>query len=245
MLLTRYGLREWLSISVVAALIAAAIIWLASAWSGMLWWVLIPLAVVWLALLAFFRDPVRQIPQDLPPGTMLSPADGVVSAVEKVDHHDATGGPAVIVRIFLSVLDVHLNRAPCDGQVVSIVHKPGRYLNAQTEESAKVNESNLITMRLPEGEETIGVRQVAGMIARRIVCQLSPGDALKQGQPFGMIKFGSTTELIVSRPDDVTVHVHKGEKVRAGLTTLATLRPAETTTQDSREVVAAATPPVN
>lgn len=219
MYLTRYGIREWLLISAVAALAAVGL--------GLLgwWWGLIPVGILWLGLIAFFRDPIRAIPQGLPEGSMLSPADGVISAIETVEHHEATGGPATIVRIFLSVLDVHINRAPCDAAVVAIKHQPGKYLNAQTEESAKVNEWNLITLQLPDSQEMIGVRQVAGMIARRIVCRLAIEDSLKQGQQFGMIKFGSTTELILPRPDDVTVHVGNGERVRAGLTTLATLAP--------------------
>ncbi|MHC5113127.1 MAG: phosphatidylserine decarboxylase, partial [Planctomycetota bacterium] len=186
------------------------------------WWLVLPVLVIWAAIVSFFRDPIRTIPQDLPPGVMLSPADGVVSAVETVDEHECTDGPAVIVRIFLSVLNVHVNRAPCDAEVVKLAYTPGKFLNAQTEESARVNENNLTTLRLDNGE-TIGLRQISGMIARRIVCPLKPGDRLTQGQKFGMIKFGSTAELILPRPDDVTVHVSKGEKVRGGLTQLATL----------------------
>jgi phosphatidylserine decarboxylase len=108
--------------------------------------------------------------------------------------------------------------------VVGLKHTPGKFLNAQTEESALVNESKLITMRIA-GNETIGVRQVSGMIARTIVCPLKPRQRLKRGQRFGMIMFGSTTELILPRPGDVTVHVKKGDKVRGGLTLLATLNP--------------------
>jgi phosphatidylserine decarboxylase len=126
------------------------------------------------------------------------------------------------------VLNVHVNRAPFDGEVVSLKPTPGKYLNAQTEESALVNESNLIVMRIAwpgDGTEMIGIRQVAGMIARTIVCPLKPGDRLKRGEKFGMIKFGSTTELILPRPQDVTVHVKKGDKVKAGVTVIATLKP--------------------
>ena len=221
MMLTSYGLREWLTITVIAAVIAAI---LASiGW----WWGLLPVALLWLILVAFFRDPVRPVPQDLPPGAMLCPADGTITAVERLDHHDAVDGPAMLVRIFLSILDVHINRAPCDAQVRAIVHTPGQYLHAQSAEAARVNESNLLTLRLPDerGGETIGLRQVSGMIARRIVCRLSVGDRLQQGAKFGMIKFGSATELILPRPDDVVVHVREGQKVRAGRTLLATLDP--------------------
>ncbi len=219
MLLTRYGLREWLTITIVALIVALAL--------GFLWssWAAVPVIVLWLAVILFFRDPWRKVPTELPVGAMLSPADGVISAIEQVQEHPATKGPAVIIRIFLSVLNVHLNRAPCDCEVVSLTHTPGKYLNAQTEESARVNEANLIVLRFDQemGGELFGVKQIAGMIARRIVCSLSHGDRLQRGMKFGMIKFGSTTELILPRPDDVTVLVEKGQKVKAGLTHLATL----------------------
>jgi phosphatidylserine decarboxylase len=160
---------------------------------------------------------------------MLSPADGVVRAVLDVESHEAVGGaPAKVIRIFLSVLNVHVNRAPCDCEVVSLHPRPGQYLNAQTEESASVNESNLIVLKTAAGgvgDERIGLRQVSGMLARTIVCPIKPGARLARGEKFGMIKFGSTTELILPRPTHVTVHVKKGDTVRGGLTLLATLEP--------------------
>jgi phosphatidylserine decarboxylase len=220
-MLTRYGLREWLTITIIAAALAAVAIWLQ--W----WWALAIVIIVWLALLSFFRDPPRTLPANLQAGDMISPADGVVSAVLRVDHHESTAGPAILVRIFLSVLNVHVNRSPFDAEVVALRHTPGTYHDARTEESALHNESNLITLRIDSAgrSETIGVRQVAGKVARRIVCPLTIGDRLQRGERFGMIKFGSTTELILPRPHEVTVHVAKGDQVRGGLTILATLRP--------------------
>ncbi len=239
MRLTPYGRREWMTISVLAIAAAGALAWLG--WT----WAIVLVAIIWLALAAFFRDPTRHIPDNLAPGDMLSPADGRISKIFRVDHHEATGGPAQVIRIFLSVLDVHVNRSPFDGEVVALNHKPGRYLDARSEKSAELNESNLITIRISHRrevratadadgqdarvtdiDETIGVRQVSGAIARRIVCPLKIGDRLTRGERFGMIKFGSTTELILPRPDDVTVHVNVGDTVRGGLTVLATLRPA-------------------
>jgi phosphatidylserine decarboxylase len=216
--LTRYGLREWMTITIVAVIAAVLLGWLIA------WWSAIIIAVLWLAVISFFRDPIRRVPDDLPPGAMLAPGDGVVTAVLEVDEHEATGGPATIVRVFMSVLNVHVNRSPCDGQVVALRHTPGKFLNAQTEESARVNENNLITLAV-DGDETIGVRQIAGLVARRIVCRLEKGDHLERGEKFGMIKFGSTTELILPRPEAVTVHVRKGEKIKGGVTVLATLAP--------------------
>lgn len=217
--LSFYGIREWGG-ALVIALAISAVAW----WAGW-WWLLPPVWLAWLAVAAFFRDPIRSVPTDLPEGAFLSPADGTISAVERIDAHEATGGaPAVIIRIFLSVLDVHINRSPCAATVQHCRHRPGRHLDARTAESARVNESNLII--LDRGGETIGVRQVSGAIARRIVCPLASGRRLARGERIGMIKFGSTTELILPRPDEVAVHVRLGEKVRGGLTVLAAFTPA-------------------
>jgi len=219
-MLTRYGRNVWLPILIIAATLAGGFALLHS-------WIVVGVTVaIALALLSFFRDPPRRLPANLAPGDMLSPADGVISAVLDVEHHEAVGrGPAKVIRIFLSVLNVHINRAPCDGEVVSVTPRPGKYLNAQTEESALVNESNLIVVRtnVAGAAENIGIRQVSGMLARTIVCPLAPGDRVKRGERFGMIKFGSTTELILPRPKNLVVHVKKGDKVRAGLNVLATL----------------------
>lgn len=219
MFLSRYGLRECLLITLLALAAMAAFTWLA--WT----WAIAITVIIWFALLLFFRDPVRRMPRDLAPGAMLSPADGTISAVETIEHHEATDGPAIIIRIFLSIFNVHINRIPCDGEIVRTVHRPGEYRDARTPESAQVNESNLIIMRLPS-EETIGVRQVSGAVARRIVCDLQPAQHVQHGDRFGMIKFGSTTELILPRPDDVTVQVQKGDAVKGALTIIAELRPA-------------------
>jgi phosphatidylserine decarboxylase len=152
---------------------------------------------------------------------MVSPADGVVSAVEYIDSHETVEGPAVLIRIFLSVLNVHINRVPCDCELDKTLYRKGKFLDARTNESAKVNESN--TLFLYTKGERIGLRQVSGKIARHIVCPIESGDTFAQGQQFGMIKYGSTTELILPRPVDVTVHVSKGDKVRAGITLFAML----------------------
>jgi len=216
MLLTPYGLREWGAATVVAVVLGAVFALLG--W----WWALVPVGILWLAVVLFFRDPIRRLPAGLAPGAMISPADGVISAVEHADHHDAVGGPAMIVRIFLSVLDVHVNRAPCDGVVVSTVHRPGKYHDARMPESAAENESQLTTLRCDDGR-VLGIRQISGKIARRIVCPVAPGDRLGRGQRFGMIKFGSGTELILPRPDAVEVHVRVGDKVRGGRTIVATV----------------------
>ena len=225
MALSLYGLKEWLIATIVAAVVVA--ISIAIGW----WWLCIVAGVLWIAVIGFFRDPLGRTPQTDHPHDLVSPADGRISAIERVTEHPATDGPAVIVRIFLSVLDVHVNRAPCDLTVDELIYKPGKYLDARSEESARVNESNLITMTTDSGIR-IGVRQVSGAIARRIVCPLKKGDHLQRAQRFGMIKFGSTTELILpdEGPDNPTIHVKRGDRVRGAVTILASLgQPSKTT----------------
>ena len=215
MTLTKYGWKQWLIITVVLVI---------PLWFFMVfgWWIgVVAVAALWLALVSFFRNPWRRIPSGLEAGTMLSPADGTISAIERVDHHEAIGGEALIIRVFLSVLNVHINRVPCDCTLKEMVYKPGKFLDARTEESARVNESNLLI--LDNDGEPLGVRQVSGKIARHIICPIQIGDIFTQGQQFGMIKYGSTTELILPRPGDVQVMVNIGDKVKAGLTTFCVL----------------------
>ena len=222
MTLTKYGWQQWLTITIVLAIPTAIALW--GTQFSELWWIfIVGCCGLWLALVSFFRNPWRIIPKDLPEGMMLSPADGVVSAIEFVDSHETVEGPAVIVRIFLSVLNVHINRVPCDCVLIQSIYREGKFLDARSEESAKVNESN--TLFLTHAGEQFGLRQVSGKIARHIVCPIQDGDIFTRGQQFGMIKFGSTTELILPRPNDVTIHVKKGDAVKGGLTELAILNP--------------------
>jgi phosphatidylserine decarboxylase len=225
MVLSRYGFREWMLATALAVLCVLLVGWLVG---GM------PLAiglhaligVAWLAAVLFFRDPLGRKPASSDPADLVSPADGVVSAVLDVPHHRAVDGPATIVRIFLSVLDVHLNRMPCGGTVIEADYVKGKFLDARSAESAQVNEYNLITL-LSDAGDRIGIRQVSGAIARRIVSDASPGTRWSRAQRFGMIKFGSTTELILPRPGSTMVRVRVGQRVTGGVTILATLRPAQ------------------
>ena len=215
MTLTKYGWKQWLIITVVLVIP----LWFFMAFG---WWIgVVAVVALWLALVSFFRNPWRRIPSGLEAGTMLSPADGTISAIERVDHHEAIGSEALIIRVFLSVLNVHINRVPCDCTLKEMIYKPGKFLDARTEESARVNESNLLI--LDNDGEPLGVRQVSGKIARHIICPIQIGDIFTQGQQFGMIKYGSTTELILPRPGDVQVMVNIGDKVKAGLTTFCVL----------------------
>ncbi|QNN22395.1 phosphatidylserine decarboxylase family protein [Planctomycetales bacterium ZRK34] len=185
------------------------------------WWiVLAALAVAIVALLAFFRDPHRTVPTLR--GQAVAPADGRISSIHTIDHYEPFDGPAVCIRIFLSVLDVHINRAALHGRIVSITHVPGKHLNALKAESAEFNESTLLVFHNPTHDVPVcAIRQIAGAIARRIVTRVDVGDILQRGQRFGMIKFGSTTELYLPHPDRVDVQVQQGQYVYAGATVLA------------------------
>ncbi len=215
MTLTPFGKREW-----ITALFVGAILSIGAAMLG--WWPLIVLIILAeLPILWFFRDPPRIIPSIK--GQIVSPSDGKVTSVHTLDRYEPFDGPAVCVRIFLSVLNVHVNRAPLHGRVTDITHKPGQFLNALKAESAELNESVTVVLQHPREDRPVAaVRQVAGAIARRIVCATHTGDILQRGQRYGMIKFGSTTELYLPAPDYHEVHVAVGDTVFGGQTVLAT-----------------------
>jgi len=173
------------------------------------------LLVVLVWVLAFFRDPVRAIPAEK--GLILSPADGTVSNVEIVENCEEIGGRAMRIGIFLSIFNVHINRAPCAVKIGKISYKKGYFKNAMSAESAKVNESNNILMtRTDEPFDKLVLRQISGAIARRIVCDTREGDVLSGGEKFGMIKFGSRTELYYPLRENARCEVKVGDKVKAG-----------------------------
>ncbi len=164
----------------------------------------------------FFRDPNRTITQD--PSQFLSPADGTIQSVNTVEFNGQTYHHIVI---FLSVFNVHINRVPCDGTVVSTTHKPGLFKAAFDPSIHEKNERMEIDIDTTHGR--IRVVQIAGLLARRIVCRLAPNQAITQGDRFGMIKFSSRTDLYVPA-DTSTVLVKKKAKVKGGLTVLATVK---------------------
>ncbi|OHB49777.1 MAG: hypothetical protein A2Y10_14485 [Planctomycetes bacterium GWF2_41_51] len=171
-------------------------------------------------MLSFFRDPLRMVPigDDL----ILSPADGTITDVEVVDEQMFIDGPAIRIGIFLSVFNVHLNRTPCPIKIENITYKQGGFINAMDANCGKINESNNLGMvRLTEPKEKILVRQISGAIARRIVCDAKEGQEFTGGTIFGMIKFGSRTELYLPAQSTAKILVKKGDKVKAGLTLLA------------------------
>jgi phosphatidylserine decarboxylase len=185
------------------------------------WWYLAVAPGVVLALVIyFFRDPPRRVPDE--PGIIVSPADGTIAEITRLDHDDFIDGPAVRIGIFLSIFNVHINRAPSRAAVVRLHYSPGLFLNALNPESAIKNENLWIGL-----EETavpyrrLVVRQIAGLFARRIVCNLRPGEELEPGHKFGMIKLGSRTELILRADPGLEILVAVGQRVRAGSTIMA------------------------
>lgn len=211
----RWGLAELQLMGWPLLLLATLLWWWGGIWS---WLALVP--AVLLGLVAyFFRDPTRVIPAE--PDAIVSPADGTIAEVTEIDHYDFLDGPAVRIGIFLSIFNVHINRAPRHARVVAQHYKPGEFLNAMNPESALRNEFMWIGLEeIEHGERKLAVRAISGLIARRIVCVLKPGQEVQRGEKFGMIKLGSRTELILPR-DSVRIEVAVGQKVQAGSSVLA------------------------
>lgn len=179
------------------------------------WQVAIVLIALALFMAYFFRDPRRQVP--LEQNLVVAPADGRVTRVAKLDPEDANS--PTIISIFLSVFDVHINRAPIAGDVIDVTYTKGKFLIATRQDTSLVNEQNAITIR--NERMTVVCKQIAGILARRIVCWKRSGDHLALGEKFGLIKFSSRTDLVL--PPDVRIEVEVGAKVRGGITIIGRL----------------------
>jgi phosphatidylserine decarboxylase len=193
----------------VGCLFAAGVIaWLAA------WPYAIPVLLLGAFCLWFFRDPERQIPAI--PGAVVSPGDGTVTDVSLVT---AGGTPLNRISIFLSVFDVHVNRSPIAGVIRDVRYQRGKFLNAMGANSAEENEQNIVTV---EGEgRTVIFKQIAGLIARRIVFDRKVGDTVARGERIGLIKFGSRVDVLFDR--DAAIQVKLGDRVQGGATVLAVL----------------------
>ena len=214
---TRYGMPQVLFyplLVLVLLLVLFIVFWPA--------YFLIPagivLLLVFIWMLSFFRDPARNIIID--ESILLSPADGTITDIDEVND-SALGEKALRIGIFLSVFNVHINRFPCSVRVLKVNYKKGKFINAMSPDASRINESNDILMvRLNEPKEMLLVRQITGAIARHIVCEAKEEGEYRQGEAFGMIKFGSRTELYIPAVMPFEVAVKIGDKVRAGLTPL-------------------------
>ncbi len=189
--------------------------------AGLLLWIIeAVLAIILIWALSFFRDPKRDIPTG--DNLILSPADGTISDIEEIDEPNFLGGRATRIGIFLSIFNVHINRTPCAVRIEKTTYRKGKFKNAMNPISGKVNESNDIAMtRLEEPKNKILVRQISGAIARRIVCDAQEGQEFAGGAVFGMLKFGSRTELYLPINCGAKIIAKKGDEVKAGLTILA------------------------
>jgi phosphatidylserine decarboxylase len=203
--MVRDGLYYGVSLLVVAVIV----------WYGTQWVSLTAIPVVLAAFfLWFFRDPNREIPAGR--GLIVSPGDG---KVEEAEWIETTAGSRFRVSIFLSVVDVHMNRVPISGKVTLVEYREGQFLNAMNAESAVLNEQTLIV--IDDGTHSVSFKQIAGLLARRIVCDLKTGDMVERGQRMGMIKFGSRVDVLM--PADVELRVKAGDRVQGGSSVLGVL----------------------
>ena len=229
MKLTHYGIREWLGGGIIILLLLAGAVSIAlfvDPLAGISLSVIFLL--IWLALAAFFRDPVRIIPEG--DSILVSPADGHVRDIEIIsgsaENEHFGGKNAIRVGIFLSVFDVHLNRVPCNLKIRGKIYRKGRYHDARDPLASSENEAMAIVCDADAGgrEFTLIVRQISGAIAKRIVCPVEPGMAFSKGEIYGMIKFGSRTELFFPAGSGFELKVKIGDRVHAGTSIMAEIK---------------------
>lgn len=194
---------------------------LAAVWSSLVGFGFVAalLWVLFLIITQFFRDPPRTVPSV--PDVVLSPADGQVVKVEQV-MNPYTHEEAILISVFMSIFNVHCQRSPVDGVIEDVQYYPGKFLNADLDKASTENERNAIVARLKDGTRVTFV-QVAGLVARRILCYVQKGDELKKGERYGFIRFGSRLDVYL--PLDATPCVTIGEKVLGTETVLAKLTP--------------------
>jgi len=215
--LASYGWRELTVLSVLAVLGTTLGLWVS------LYYLVPPFLGLAAFGLYFFRDPHREPP----PGEekILAPADGRVVEIAEVDERDFLGERALKISIFLSLFDVHINRAPSAGEVRYLCYESGKFHNALRHKAGQQNENNAIGIISNDGgERTVMVRQIAGQVARRIVCACEVGQEVERGEKIGMIKFGSRTEVYVPVSQLAELYVTLGSKLRAGESVIGTFR---------------------
>jgi len=218
--------------AILIGLALTTVLMLSSAWleNGPLSVLAFIAALLTLFTVYFFRDPERRCPRES--GQLVAPADGRILGVERIDRHDFIGGEAIKVSIFLSIFDVHINRIPADGRIEYVKYRPGKFFKAFLDKASEENEQTEIGIATELGRPVV-VKQIAGLIARRIVCRLTEGDRVDAGARFGMIRFGSRTELFL--PVDADVRVKKGEHVKGGETVIGYLAASAAEFRDSSQ----------
>jgi phosphatidylserine decarboxylase len=197
-------------------LIALALNALLFAVGGWLGWLLVP-ATLW--CIAFFRDPERDVPEG--EGLIVAPADGVLLPIVEAPPPEELGmgdAPRTRLSIFMNVFNVHVNRVPADGTVTALAYRPCKFVNASFDKASIHNERMAVRLKLDDGRE-LAFAQIAGLVARRIRCDLRQGETVRRGQRFGMIRFGSRLDVYL--PEGASPRVAKGDRIRAGETVLA------------------------
>jgi phosphatidylserine decarboxylase len=182
----------------------------------MVGWVLFVLLSLF--VISFFRDPERQSLAEAK--AVLSPADGRVLLIEEKEMTPFSTGQVIKISVFMSVFNCHVNRIPRGGSIEKIVYRAGKFFSANQDRASTQNEQNALLLRTPEGLE-ISIVQVAGLIARRIVCWVKPGSTMKRGERFGLIRFGSRVDIFL--PISTRIRIQRGDKVKAGLTIIGEL----------------------
>lgn len=224
MTLTHYGFREWFSATLAAiAGIAVGVLLIMHEMCTLGAIVIFVSLLCWVAIAGFFRSPKRTLPADI--NLLVSPADGTVKDIEVVEvSYPGFNGKAKRVGIFLSVFNVHVNRAPAEWEVIGQEYRKGKFLDARDVKCITENEAMTLygSGKIGDYSFPMAVRQISGAIARRIVCPVKAGTHLKRGKIYGMIKFGSRTELYLPCTDEFDINVKIGDKVRGGITILAT-----------------------
>jgi phosphatidylserine decarboxylase len=216
--LARMGLGEVICFSLLFAGTSLGLLLAALAIQGFIALLLLPVLVLWGFVISFFRDPERVIPDAA--DALVSPADGTITHIDEVTEPDFPGGRAFRISIFLSVFNVHVNRTPRAGRIAATRYYPGTFLDARHPQCGVANEQLWIDLDDSLTGKRLRIKQISGKIARRIVCWLKPGEVVEKGERFGMIKFGSRTEVYLPLDLPFAVQVQVGDKVKGGSTVL-------------------------
>lgn len=221
--------RDGWTFILIGLFITAGLIYAATRWDNKTAFVLgLLFALLTVFVTFFFRDPDRSF--EPRPGLIVSPADGKVVVIDTLTDHEFVGPGTIQVSIFLSVFDVHVNRLPADGRIEYVNYNPGKFLAAFEEKASMLNEQTEIGMVTDNGQR-LAFKQIAGMIARRIVCRLKPADRSVAGKRFGMIRFGSRVDVLL--PADSRLAVKLGDRVKGGETPIGFLASAQEPRSDN------------